>query len=88
MSNNTDQLTPHNNTVQQLVYWTLCCKYDLSRSEKCYDHQQDGVVENERCKILWDMTIQRDHVIKARRPDVAVVEKESNKAIIVNIASP
>ena len=46
------------------------------------------MVENERCKILWDMTIQRDHVIKARRPDVAVVEKESNKAIFVNIASP
>ena len=48
---------------------------------------QDGLVENESCKILWDMTIQCDHVIKARRPDV-VVEKESNRAIIVNIAPP
>ena len=48
---------------------------------------QDGLVENESCKILWDMTIQCDHVIKARRPDV-VVKKESNRAIIVDIASP
>ena len=47
-----------------------------------------GVVENERCKILWDMTIQCDHVIEARRPDIVIVEKESNKAIIVDIASP
>ena len=46
------------------------------------------MVENERCKIPWDMTIQHDHVIKARRPDIAVVEKESNMAIIVDIASP
>ena len=46
-----------------------------------------GVVENEKCKILWDLTIQFDHVIEARRPDV-VVEKEDNKAIIVAIALP
>ena len=47
-----------------------------------------GVVENERCKILWDITIHCDHVIEARRPDIVIVEKESNKAIIVDIASP
>ena len=34
------------------------------------------------------MTIQCDHVIEARRPDIVVVEKETNKAIIVDIASP
>ena len=36
------------------------------------------------------MTIQCDHVIKAKRPDIVVVEKESNKAItcIVDITSP
>ena len=34
------------------------------------------------------MTIQCDHIIKARRPDIVVVEKDSNKAIIVYIASP
>ena len=62
--------------------------YDLSRSEKWYDHQLDGVVGNERCKILWDMNIQCDHVIEARRPDIVVVDKENNKVIIVDIASP
>ena len=45
-------------------------------------------MENEKCKVLWDMTIQYDHVIEARRPDIVVVEKENNKAIIVDIASP
>ena len=34
------------------------------------------------------MTIQRDHITEARRPVIVVVEKESNKAIIVDIASP
>ena len=45
-------------------------------------------MESERCKILWDMTIQCDHVIEARRPDIVVVEKESNNSVIVDIASP
>ena len=34
------------------------------------------------------MTIQCDHIIEAKRPVIVVVEKESNKAIIVDIASP
>ena len=62
-------------------------KYDLSRSEKWCDHQPDGVVENEWCKILWDMNIQCDRVIEARIPDIVVVDKENNKVIIVDIPS-
>ena len=34
------------------------------------------------------MTIQCDHIIEARRPDIVVDKKESNKAIIVDITSP
>ena len=34
------------------------------------------VEESEICKILWDMTIQCDHIIEATRPDIVVVEKE------------
>ena len=38
-------------------------------------------------KILWDMSIQCDHYIEARRPDILVVEKSSRKALIIDIAS-
>ena len=34
------------------------------------------------------MTIQCDNIIETRRPDIVVVEKDSNKAIIMYIASP
>ena len=74
--------------IARLVHRKLSCKYDMSRGEKWYEHQPEGVVENEKCKILWDMTIQCKHTIEARRPDIVVVEKENNKAIIVDIASP
>ena len=44
--------------IARLVHWTLSCKHDLSRREKWYDYQTDVVVEDEKCKILRDMTIQ------------------------------
>ena len=36
-------------------------------------------------EILWDMTVQCDYIIEARRPDIVVVEKE---LITVDVASP
>ena len=59
----------------------------MSRGEKWYEHQPEGVAENDKCKILWVMTIQCDRVIDARRPEIVVVKKGNNKAIIVDIQS-
>ena len=75
-NNNNNYNNNNNNKYAKLVHWKLCCKYDMSRGEKWYEHQPEGVVENEKCKMWWDMTIQCDHVIEARRPDIVVVEKE------------
>ena len=61
----------HDN-IARLANWKLCCEYGLNRNEKWCEHQPDEVEENERCKILWDMTIQCDHIIEARRPDIVV----------------
>ena len=40
------------------------------------------MVENERCKIPWDMIIQGDHVIEARRPGIVVVEKTVTRQLL------
>ena len=73
--------TREDNNITSLVHWTLCCKHDLSRNEKWYDHQPDGVVENERCKILWDMTIRCDHVIEARRSDLLLKRRVTRQLL-------
>ena len=52
-----------------------------------YEHTPESVVENERNKILWDVSIQCDHVIEARRPDVVISNKDKN-CFIVDIAIP
>ena len=46
--------------IARLVQWKICCKYDMSRGEKWYNHHPEGVVENEKCKSLWDINMQCD----------------------------
>ena len=60
----------------------------MRRGEKWHEHQPERVVENESYKILWDMTIQCDHLIVARKPGIFVVQKENNETIILDITSP
>ncbi len=77
----------HDN-VARMVHWHLCKKYDLERADKWYEHSPDGVVETDEVKLLWDVNIQCDHVIEARRPDIVVVNKGERKCTIIDIAVP
>ena len=38
--------------------------------------------------MLWDINIQCDNVIEARRPDIIVIYKKERKGIIIDIAVP
>ena len=74
--------------VARVVNWTFCGKYNLKRSEKWYEHTPEGVVENEEVKILWDLMIQFEREIKARKPDIVVVKKNERSCVIIDIAIP
>ena len=39
-------------------------------------------------KLLWDVNIQCDNVIKARKPDLILVNKKEHKATIIDIVVP
>ena len=46
------------------------------------------VVDDENFKILWDFTIQCDHMIEAVRRDIAAVDKVKKETMIVGVAIP
>ena len=50
------------------IQWEVCRKIGFDINEKWYKHEPEKVVENDSWKILCNVTIQPDHVIKARRP--------------------
>ena len=54
---------------------------------KCF-FEPESVLENEDYKILWDFSIQNDHVIEARRSDLVVVYKKERSCKIIDFAVP
>ena len=56
--------------------------------EKWYEHVPEGAVENEEVKVLWDINVQCDNVIEAKRPDIILIDKNEQKGTIIDIAVP
>ena len=71
----------HDN-LGKIVHWKLARKCNFEAGDKWYEHEPERVLENEGYKILWDFSIQTDHVIEAGRPDLVVVDKERSCKII------
>ena len=59
----------HDN-LGKIVYWKLARKCKFEAGDKWYEHEPESVLETEDYKILWDFSIQTDHVIEAQRPDL------------------
>ena len=74
--------------VGRKIHWELCRKYGLAASARWYEHQSEIFTENDSCKLLWDFSIQTDHVIQARRPGVILIDKEKKECKIIDFAIP
>ena len=66
----------------------LCKKFLTDCNEKWFLHEPEPVQENERCKWLWDFTIQTDKVLEHWRPDIVVIDKGKKECIIIDFAVP
>ena len=77
----------HDN-LGKIVHWKVAkeCRFEVA--SKWYEHEPESVLENEDYKILWDFSIQTDHVIEARRPDLVVVNKKERTCKIIDFAVP
>ena len=60
--------------------------YNFEAGDKWYEHEPESVLENEDYIILWDFSIQTDHVIEARRPDFVLVDKKERSCEIIDFA--
>ena len=62
--------------------------YNFEAGDIWYAHEPERVLENEDYKILWDFSIQTDHVIEIRRPDLVVVDQKERISKIIDFAVP
>ena len=88
MANLPKRSKQRHDSVGRYVHWQFCEKLGFNRTRVWYEHEPESVVENENFKILWDFTIQCDHMIEARRPDIVVVDKVKKETMIIDVAIP
>ena len=77
----------HDN-LGKIVHWKLARKCNFEAGDKWYENEPERVLENKDYKILWNFSIQNDHVIEARRPDLVVVDKKERSCKIIEFAVP
>ena len=77
----------HDN-LGKIVHWKLARKCNFEAEDKWYEHEPESVLENEDYKILWDFSIQTDHVRETRRPYLVVVDKKQRSCKIIDFAVP
>ena len=51
-------------------------------------HNPAPVLENDSHKLRWDFSIQTDHLITARRPDLIIINKKKRICKIVDFTVP
>ena len=68
------------------VHWELCRKYGLEYTDKWHDHQLLPVAENGEGRITWDMTIFTNKSLKPNRPNITVVQKDTQEWTLIDIA--
>ena len=45
-------------------------------------------MEDDDVKLIWEINIQYDDVIEARRPDLFLVDKKTKSCVIIDVAIP
>ena len=70
------------------IHWAFCKKYTVKVCERWYKHKVESVIENDIVKILWNVCIQVDRQIEQSRPDIVVMEKNTKKCLILDVACP
>ena len=75
-------------TVAKLVHWKLREKHNLERKQKWYEHCPERVVEDDDVKLIWDINIQCDNVMEARRPNLISVDKKAKSCVLIDVAAP
>ena len=62
--------------VGKVIHWELCKKFTFDYTNKWYMHNPTSVLENNTHKLLWDLDIQKDHLISAKRPELKIFNKK------------
>ena len=70
------------------IHWELAKKHNIEHAEKWYDHIPAAVAETDTIQLKWDSTIYTNNRLAHNRPDITLIDKESNEWTLIDIAVP
>jgi len=72
------------------VYWELCGKYGIKRSDKWYVEVPDPVrvSDDGKFEIWWDQKVVTPTALEHNRPDVVVIDRDGRKWTLVDFSVP
>jgi len=72
------------------VYWEVCGRHGLKRTEKWYEETPDPVRKSAdgRYEVWWDQKVNIPTAFEANRPDLVVIDHEDEKWILVDFSVP
>ena len=65
--------------VGKVIHCEMCKNFKFDYTNKWYMHNPAPVLENNTDKLLWDIDIQTDHLISARRPDLIIINNKKRE---------
>ena len=77
-----------NDQVARILHWKLCKKWGFQNGDTWYNHDPQKVLENDKCKILWDFSIQTDKKLEHNKPDITLLDKESKSTLLIDPLCP
>ena len=69
------------------MYRNICTEYGLEVPRSQWK-TPPKVVENDQAKILWDFQIKTDKLVMANQPDIVLIDKKQQKAVVIDIVIP
>ena len=79
--------TRHDKVASRL-HWEVCKEHGLEHAPKWYEHVPQRCQENEKVKVLWDMTFFSDKKLPHNRPDISIFDKNERKWKLIDVAVP
>ena len=80
--------TRHNNVASYIYIALLAYTGLLDENLKWFQIKPNPVLENDRYKLLWDLSIQTDHQLMHNKPDIVYIDKKEKLTYIIDIAIP
>ena len=65
--------------VGKVIHWEGCKKFEFDHKNTWFMHNPESVLENETHKNSLELIL-TDHLISARRPDLATINKKREPA--------